>query len=168
MYCLIPIPKAHFQATADRILHQQNESLSRKHQSSLNLLLQPLHEQIGSFRERLETLHREESRERSALQQELDQLRRLNQQLSNDAVNLSEALRGKNKFQGQWGELVLSRVLEASGLRAGQEFDTQPALHDENGGLFQPDAVVHLPEGREVLIDAKMSLKNYTQAVHYH
>ena len=75
--------------------------MSRKHQSSLNLLLQPLHEQIGSFRERLETLHREESRERSALQQELDQLRRLNQQLSNDAVNLSEALRGKNKFQGQ-------------------------------------------------------------------
>lgn len=157
--------EAHFQATADRILHQQNESLSRKHQSSLNLLLQPLHEQIGSFRERLETLHREESRERSVLQQELDQLRRLNQQLSNDAVNLSEALRGKNKFQGQWGELVLSRVLEASGLRAGQEFDTQPALHDENGGLFQPDAVVHLPEGREVLIDAKMSLKDYTQAV---
>lgn len=155
----------HFQAAADRILHQQNDTLSRQHQSSLDLLLRPLNEQLGDFRQRLEHLHSQDSKDRTILQQELDQLRRLNQQLSTDAINLTEALRGKNKFQGQWGELVLSRVLEASGLRPGREFELQAHLKDEDGNAFQPDAIVHLPENRDVLIDAKVSLKDFANAI---
>ena len=157
--------ETHFQAAADRILHQQSDSLSRQHQSSLNLLLRPLHDQLGEFRQRLEKVHNQDSRDRTVLQQELDQLRRLNQQLSKDAINLTEALRGKNKFQGQWGELILTRVLEASGLRAGAEFELQVHLKDEDGSAYQPDAVVHLPDNRDVLIDAKVSLKDYTDAI---
>lgn len=155
----------HFQAAADRILHQQNDTLSRQHQSSLNLLLRPLNEQLGEFRQRLEHLHSQDSKDRTILQQELDQLRRLNQQLSTDATNLTEALRGKNKFQGQWGELILSRVLEASGLRPGREFELQVQLKDADGNTFLPDAIVHLPEKRDVLIDAKVSLKDFASAI---
>ena len=155
----------HFQAAADRILHQQNDTLSRQHQSSLNLLLRPLNEQLGEFRQRLEHLHNQDSRDRTVLQQELHQLRRLNQQLSTDAINLTEALSGKNKFQGQWGEFILSRVLEASGLRPGREFELQVHLHNEDGSAFQPDAIVHLPEKRDVLIDAKVSLKDFANAI---
>lgn len=155
----------HFQAAADRILHQQNDALSRRHQSSLNLLLRPLNEQLSEFRQRLEHLHSQDSKDRTILQQELDQLRQLNQQLSSDALNLTEALRGKNKFQGQWGELVLSRVLEASGLRPGREFELQVHLKDEDGSAFQPDAIVHLPENRDILIDAKVSLKDFARVI---
>lgn len=155
----------HFQAAADRILHQQGDTLSNRHQSSLNLLLRPLHDQLGDFRQRLEKLHTLDSRDRLALHQEIEQLRRLNQQLSSDAINLTEALRGKNKFQGQWGELVLTRVLEASGLRPGREFELQVHLKDDDGNAFQPDAVVHLPDNRDILIDAKVSLKDFTDAI---
>lgn len=155
----------HFQAVVDRILHQQSDTLSRRHQSSLDLLLRPLHDQLGEFRQKLEQAHRQDSEGRLVLQQELERLRRLNQQLSSDALNLTEALRGKNKFQGQWGELILTRVLEASGLRSGQEFDLQVQLRAEDGSSYLPDAVVHLPEKRDVVIDAKVSLKDFTDAI---
>ncbi len=155
----------HFQAAADRILHQQSDTLSRQHQSSLNLLLRPLHDQLGEFRQRLEQAHRQDSEGRLLLQRELEHLRKLNQQLSSDALNLTEALRGKNKFQGQWGEFILTRVLEASGLRPGQEFDLQVQLRAEDGDSYLPDAVVHLPGKRAVIIDAKVSLKDFTEAI---
>jgi DNA recombination protein RmuC len=155
----------HFQAAADRILHQQNDALTRRHESTLNLLLRPLHDQLGEFRQRLDKVHAQESKDRILLQQELEQLRRLNQQLSSDAINLAEALRGKNKFQGQWGELILARVLEASGLRQGREFELQVHLKAEGGSAYQPDAVVRLPDKRDILIDAKVSLKDFTDAI---
>ena len=154
----------HFQAAAAQIMAAQGETLTRQHQSSLNLLLKPLHEQLGAFRQRLDDVHHQESRDRISLQKELEQLRQLNKQLSNDAINLTEALRGNNKTQGLWGEIILAHVLEASGLRQGEEFDLQVRLTKENGDTYQPDAIVHLPEDRHIIIDAKVSLKDFTDA----
>ncbi len=155
-----------FQLLAGQTLNEKGAQLSRQHESGLHALLEPMREQLQAFRSRVEDVYDRESRDHSALRREIELLRGLNQQLSTDAVRLTEALLGKSKVQGQWGEMILEKLLEDSGLRKGAEFETQPAVHNEQGRLRQPDVILHLPKNRDIIIDAKVSLKSWALAAH--
>ncbi|WP_319549435.1 DNA recombination protein RmuC [Desulfogranum marinum] len=153
-----------FELLASEILTEKSSLINHQHESTLKLLLSPFHKQLQEFQHKVDDVYDRETRDRVAITTEIQHLRQLNERLSNDAVNLTEALQGKNKLQGQWGEMVLEKILEESGLRKGVEYTTQVSLHTESGSKRQPDVIVHLPGKRDVIIDAKVSLKAFTQA----
>jgi len=124
-------------------------------------LVDPLKEQLKALGESVAKTYAAEQRERGMLAQQIESLKALNQRISEDAINLTRALKGESQTQGAWGELVLERVLEASGLQAGREYELQTVLKDDEGGRPRPDAVVRLPEQRALVIDAKVSLVAY-------
>ena len=160
-----------FKALADEILQskaaqflQQNEAIAEQNTLNLGNLLNPLKEQLGEFKKKVEDVYVQEGKDRSALASEVKQLRELNQTLSEEAKNLTTALKGSNKTQGNYGELILERVLEASGLRKGQEYHVQVS-HLVEGRRQQPDVVIHLPEERRLVVDSKISLDAYQASV---
>ncbi len=147
-----------------KTLAEQGRVLRDQHADGLRGLLQPMREQLDGFKQKVETVYDSESKDRVSLINEIEQLKSLNERISHDAVQLTRALKGKNKLQGQWGEMLLEKLLEDSGLRPGQEFETQVTLRDDNGRLKQPDVVIHLPGKRDIVIDAKVSLVSYLAA----
>lgn len=154
-----------FQNLANRILEEKGKAFSAQSQTSLDTLLKPVREQLDGFRRKVEEVHLHDTRERASLREQLELLKQLNQQMNDEARNLTRALKGDKKAQGNWGELVLEKVLEQCGLRAGHEYDVQGSYRDDQSRLLRPDVVVHLPEGKDIVIDSKVSLVAWTEFV---
>ena len=154
-----------FRATADAILKENTKEFSAAHQKELKELLHPLREKIQSFESNIEKKYIDETKERSSLKQEIKQLVELNQTLNEQAENLTTALRGENKTQGNWGELVLERILENSGLIKGQEYEIQYSDTNQDNKRMQADVIVNLPDQKHIIIDSKVSLVAYEQLI---
>lgn len=150
-----------FQTLANRIFEEKGEKLQKNQQSALETTLTPLRDQLSDFRRKVEEVYDKESKERVSLLSEIVHLKSLNQQISQDAINLTKALKGESKTQGNWGEVILERVLEESGLRKGREYDVQQSLKDEAGRRMLPDVIVRLPNEKDIIIDSKVSLTDY-------
>jgi DNA recombination protein RmuC len=157
--------KAEFSVLANRIFQEKSEKMVQDNKSSLDTTLGPLKTQLTDFRKRVEDVYDKETRDRVSLRAELEQLKQLNTRMSEDAVNLTRALKGDKKTQGNWGEVVLERVLEQSGLRKGTEYETQVNLQAEDGSRRLPDVIIRLPENKDVVVDSKVSLVDYEQYI---
>ena len=154
-----------FSTLAQQIFEEKNEKFGSQSKERLEAILRPFHEQLSSFKKEINDIYLNDTRERISLKTEILHLRDLNQQIGIDAVNLTKALKGDKKIQGNWGEMILEKVLEQSGLRRGQEYDCQEGFRDRENRLFRPDVIVHLPEGRDIIIDAKVSLVSWERSV---
>lgn len=154
-----------FENLANRIFDQKSERFSQQTRTSLDTMLNPFRDQLQDFRKRVEDVYTSETRDRQALRSEIKSLQDLNRQITEEAANLARALKGDKKIQGNWGELILERVLERSGLRKGIEYDTQGTYRDSDHQLLRPDVVVHLPDKRHLVVDSKVSLVAYQQWV---
>lgn len=152
-----------FEQLAGQIFEARGQAFSQHSQQSLDALLKPFREQIEQFRARVEDIHHRDTRQQAELNHELQQLKQLNQQITREAHELSTALRGQKKTQGNWGELVLENVLERSGLRAGLDYQRELSRVTADGQRQRPDAVVFLPQDKHLIIDAKVSLNAWTR-----
>lgn len=150
-----------FESLAHRIFEEKTERFAKSSQQNLDGVIKPLREQLSDFKKRVEEVYDKETRDRTSLAAELNQLKQLNVQMSEDAISLTKALKGDNKAQGNWGEVILERVLEESGLRKDHEYKTQVSMTSAEGGRRAPDVVVHLPENKDIVIDSKVSLVDY-------
>ena len=152
-----------FKTLANEILEEKSKRFTEQNQSNLGALLDPLKIKISEFQAKIEDNYVKEGKDRTALGEQVRQLMELNQHLSEDAKNLTRALRGSSKAQGTWGEWILEKVLEGSGLRKGEEYVVQTSHAREDGTRALPDVVLHLPEGRSLVIDSKVSLVAYEE-----
>lgn len=150
-----------FSIIANQLLEEKSKRFSAINQKELKHLLEPLREKIQNFEQGIERRFMEETRDRISLKKEIEQLRTLNVQLSQDANNLASALKGSNKSQGDWGEVQLELLLEKAGLRKDIHYQIQNSYRDQNGRLKRPDFIVNLPEDKQLIIDSKVSLKSY-------
>ena len=153
--------KLEFENLANRLLEEKSQKFTDQNQKHLNDILQPLREKIKSFEEGVEKRFLEETKDRVSLKKEIEQLRELNQQLSLDASNLANALKGDNKTQGDWGELQLEMLLQKAGLQKGLHYQSQSSFTDLNGKIKRPDFIINLPDKKHLIIDSKVSLKAY-------
>lgn len=150
-----------FEQLASQIFEQKAKTFDEAHAKGLDMLLKPFREQISQFAVQSKEQFIHDAKERQSLKDEIVRLKSMSERLSEDAINLTQALKGENKTQGNWGEIVLERILEESGLREGHEYELQSTLSDEEGKKFRPDVIVHLPQNKDIIIDSKVSLVAY-------
>lgn len=156
--------KMEFENLANEILRSSQSQFSRQSREGLDLFLKPFRQQVNDFKTRVEEIHSKEIMQRAELKSELKQLHELNRQMTEEASNLSTALKGEKKTQGNWGELILENVLDRSGLIAGKDYKREVSFNTVDGRR-RPDVIVYLPEEKHLVIDAKVSLNAYTRYV---
>lgn len=149
--------KVEFENLANKIFTQNKKQSN----DDIKLVLKPFKEQLNSFNTRVNDIYSEETKQRTSLLNEIKYLKDLNIQISTDAINLTKALKGENKTQGDWGEMILSKILEQTGLKEGREYSVQGSFTSEDGKRLRPDVVVHLPQKKDIVIDSKVSLTSY-------
>ena len=154
-----------FELIASRILEEKTNKFTEQNRTSLDIILNPLKEKIKAFEDKVEQVYKTEAGERNVLQGIITQLMELNKTMSLETQNLTRALKGDNKKQGNWGEMILERVLERSGLVKDQEYRIQTSLQSADGSRYQPDVVIDLPDDKHLIIDAKVSLIAYERLV---
>ncbi|PLY00290.1 MAG: DNA recombination protein RmuC [Desulfuromonas sp.] len=154
-----------FENLANQIFETKTRTFAEQSRSNLDAILKPFKEKISDFENKVTAAYTNEGKERHSLIKEVQRLQQLNQQISQDADNLTRALKGDTKTQGAWGEIVLERILEESGLRKGIEYNAQGGFRDVDGKLLKPDVIIHLPENKEIVIDSKVSLVAYERYV---
>ena len=148
-----------FETIVSRLSQQSSDYLKGSNEQNMKALLDPLKERINRFEEKID----KSAVDRNSLKEEIKRLAELNIRISTEATNLTKALKGDNKSQGNWGELILERVLERSGLENGVEYDTQYSASNDDGQKLRPDVIIHLPENKHIVIDSKVSLVHYEQ-----
>ena len=154
-----------FRLLANQIFEEKGKTFSEQNRASLDEVLKPMREQLGDFRKRVDEVHHHDAKERASLREHLAQLERLNRQMSEDALNLTQALKGESKAQGNWGEMILERILETSGLREGHEFLREDSTDIGGGKRQRPDVIVRMPGDKHIIIDSKVSLTDYERAL---
>jgi len=153
--------KMEFQNVANKIFEDKSQKFTDQNRENIEGVLKPMREQLLEFKKKVEDVYDKESKDRISLREEVKHLRDLNERISEDADNLTKALKGQSKIRGSWGEMILERVLEESGLQKGREYEVQSMYTSEAGQRRHPDIIVHLPEGKDIVIDSKVSLTAY-------
>jgi len=154
-----------FKVLANQIFEAKGKTFSEQNRASLDEVLKPMREQLGDFRKRVDEVHLNDAKDRASLREHLAQLEGLNRQMSEDALNLTHALKGESKAQGNWGEMILERILESSGLREGHEFLREDSTDIGGGKRHRPDVIVRMPGEKHIIIDSKVSLTDYERAL---
>jgi len=154
-----------FQAVASKLLDEKSAKFTEQNKTQLDVLLSPLKQQLVDFRSRIDTVYKTESDDRTALKSQIEQLRLLNKNITDEAHALTQALKGQSQVRGAWGELILDRLLESAGLVKGENYLTQESLTTADGRRLRPDVILRLPDQRHLVIDSKVSLVAYEQAV---
>ncbi len=157
--------KTEFENLASKILEEKSQKFTEQNKQSLDGILTPLRDRIKDFEEKVQKVYDTEAAERNMLKGEIKQLMGLNQQMHQDTQNLTKALKGDNKTQGNWGEFILESILEKSGLVKDREYKTQESITTEDGKRYQPDVVINLPDGKCLVVDSKVSLVAYERYV---
>ena len=154
-----------FEVLANKILEEKSTKFTEQNKENLKIILHPLQEKIKVFEDKVEQTHKESIDYHAALRQQIIGLKEMNLQMSKETINLTKALKGDSKTQGNWGELVLERVLEKSGLEKDREYYVQQSFTNEEGRRVLPDVVIHLPDNKKMIVDSKVSLTAYEQYV---
>jgi DNA recombination protein RmuC len=150
-----------FENLANKILEEKTVKFTEQNKENLKNILTPLQEKIQHFEKKVEDTHKESIDYHAALRQQIIGLKEMNEQMSKETLNLTKALKGDSKMQGNWGELILERVLEKSGLERGREYEVQQSFVNQEGQRVQPDVIIHLPDGKKMVVDSKVSLTAY-------
>ena len=154
-----------FENLANKIFKEKTDEFSKQSKTNLQEILNPLKERITEFQSKVEETNKESIKGHASLREQLSMLKDMNQQITQEAKNLTEALKGQSKTQGNWGEFILESILEKSGLVKGREYVVQESLTAESGKRFQPDVIIKLPENKSIVIDSKVSLVAYEKFI---